>query len=132
MSKLTNQDSKQMQMELEKQEPLVWWGNIIYERCHGLYLNKDEAIKEAWMGEENVFPLVEKAAYDKLKNDWENVVGDHTEMESDYWTEVGKTTELQAKLLDLVKHSIEMGSISKARGAEILEIPLIDMDDILK
>ena len=31
----------------------------------------------------------------------------------------------------LVKHSIKSGSISKARGAELLNMPLIDMNTIL-
>jgi hypothetical protein len=39
---------------------------------------------------------------------------------------------LQGSLEWLVRHSIETASISKAKGAELLGIPLIDMDEFLE
>jgi hypothetical protein len=56
--------------EAKPQEPSAWWGCVIYEGAHGLYLTKQEAEKDAFMGADgHIFQLIEKSTYDALTTD---------------------------------------------------------------
>jgi chromosome segregation ATPase len=53
-------------------------------------------------------PYVDHSAYlavkqelDAARADWVKAVTDHTEMESDYWTEVGKNEHLKSQLAEV-------------------------------
>lgn len=50
----------------------------------------------------------------------------NSEYEGSLWNELVK---IQKKLDWIVFHSIDSGCISRAKGAELLDIPLIDLDE---
>ena len=65
-----------------------------------------------------------------LENDSENEDLDLLKAKSQYSRLT--SNELIQNMYWLVKFSIQKGSISKARGAELLGVSLIDMDTVLK
>lgn len=74
----------------------------------------------------NGIKVIEYSAYQELL-DQLNSIPEH------HWRDIAQENVLlRQKLKWLIKHSIDTASISKAKAAELLDIPLIDLDEDLQ
>lgn len=75
----------------------VWWASAVYDCEEMLYQTREEAIENAWMNDEaNVFPVVEKSAYDALKAENQKL------REELYPVELGLAKVVSNDLLDML------------------------------